>query len=76
MRLSDLKIGKEGIVQSIDIINVPLKRHLLEMGLTCGCTVKVSRKSPMEDLICLQLRGYELALRNSEAKFITVEVVR
>ena len=58
MRLSDLKIGKVSKIQSVDIINVPLKRHLLEMGLTSGCMVKVIKKSPMEDLICIQLRGY------------------
>lgn len=75
MKLSDLKINQKGIVKSIDIPNVLVKRHLMEMGLTKGVKVKVINIAPMGDPLSIELRGYELAVRKSEAKYILVEVV-
>lgn len=75
MKLSNLKINKKARVISIDILNSLVKRHLLEMGLTKGTLIKVTKIAPMGDPISIELRGYELAIRKEEAKFIEVEVL-
>lgn len=75
MKLSNLRINKKARVISIDILNSLVKRHLLEMGLTRGTLIKVTKIAPMGDPISIELRGYELAIRKEEAKFIEVEVV-
>ena len=41
--------------------------HLLEMGLTPGTTVSVTRVAPLGDPIDVLVRGYHLSLRRSEA---------
>lgn len=75
MKLSNLRINKKARVISIDILNSLVKRHLLEMGLTRGTLIKVTKIAPMGDPISIELRGYELTIRKEEAKFIEVEVV-
>ncbi len=75
MKLSNLRINKKARVISIDILNFLVKRHLLEMGLTRGTLIKVTKIAPMGDPISIELRGYELTIRKEEAKFIEVEVV-
>lgn len=75
MRLSELRIGQEGIILNINIPDVMIKRHLMEMGLTKGTKIKVLKLAPMGDPVCIELRGYELAIRRDEARYIIVEVV-
>ena len=75
MRLSELRVGQKGIVLNINIPDVIIKRHLMEMGLTKGTKIKVLKLAPVGDPICIELRGYELAIRKAEARYIMVEVV-
>lgn len=74
MRLSDLKMNQKGTVLKVDVPNDIVKRHLMEMGVTKGTKIKVVNVAPMGDPISIELRGYELAIRKSEANFIFVEV--
>ena len=46
--------------------------RLLEMGLTPGVEVAVIGTAPLGDPIELQVRGYRLSLRRSEAQMVTV----
>ncbi len=75
MKLSNLRINKRAKVVSINVLNQSVKRHLLEMGLVKGTIIKVCKIAPMGDPISIELRGYELAIRKEEAKFIEVEVI-
>ena len=75
MRLSDLKVNQKGTVLKVDVPNDIVKRHLMEMGVTKGTKIKVVNVAPMGDPISIELRGYELAIRKSEANFIFVEVI-
>lgn len=75
MKLSNLRINKRAKVVSADVLNQSVKRHLLEMGLVKGTIIKVCKIAPMGDPISIELRGYELAIRKEEAKFIEVEVI-
>ena len=73
--LSDLRAGQLGKVLEVNIENIELKNHILEMGLTRNTIVKVKKSAPFGEPIVLQLRGYELFLGKHELKRIYVEVV-
>ena len=51
----------------------PLRRHLMDMGITKGCTIYVRKVAPLGDPVEITLRGYELSLRKSEAEKVEVE---
>lgn len=51
----------------------PLRRRLLDMGITPGTFVKVVKTAPFGDPIVISLRGYELSIRKHDARMITVE---
>jgi len=74
MTLKDLKIGKSGLVVTVGG-EKPLRRRLLEMGITPRTTITVKKAAPMGDPIELLLRGYVLSLRLAEAEKITVQEV-
>lgn len=74
--LSELKIGQTAVVNSINIKNKDVKRHLLDMGLTKGTRVSIKKIAPMGDPIDILLRGYELAIRKADLKQIEVEVIK
>ena len=48
-------------------------RRLMDMGLIRGTTIKVVRVAPLGDPIEVNLRGYMLTLRRSEAANVVVE---
>lgn len=47
--------------------------RILEMGLTPGVVVKVVGTAPLGDPIELEVRGYRLSLRRSEAGNVEIE---
>jgi ferrous iron transport protein A len=49
-----------------------LRRRLLEMGLTPGAAVRVVRFAPLGDPMDVEIRGYHLSLRKSEASQVTL----
>jgi len=50
----------------------PLRKRLIDMGLTKGCEIKVRKVAPLGDPIEITVRGYELSIRKSEAELIEV----
>ncbi|MGH4038328.1 MAG: FeoA family protein [Sphaerochaeta sp.] len=70
--LLDLSIGESGKVLSFENQGVVRKR-LLDMGITTGVQVKLIKVAPMGDPLEIELRGYNLSLRKSEAKAINIE---
>ncbi len=52
----------------------PLRRRLLDMGMTRGAEVELVRVAPLGDPIQICLRGYNLALRRSEARLIEIDL--
>ena len=65
--LEDLSPGQSGTVLSIDNRSGAVKRRLVDMGLTPGTEVKVTKIAPLGDPIEVTLRGYELSLRREDA---------
>lgn len=52
-----------------------LRRRIMDMGIVKGTEIQIEGKAPMGDPIEIQLRGYNLSLRKSEAKDIVVELL-
>ena len=50
----------------------PVKRHIMDMGITKGCDVFVRKVAPLGDPVEITIRGYELSLRKSEAELVEI----
>ena len=50
-----------------------VKRRIMDMGITRGAEVHIRKVAPLGDPIEIELRGYELSIRRSEAKNIFVK---
>ncbi len=50
----------------------PVKRRIMDMGLTKGVEVTVRKVAPIGDPIEITVRGYELSIRKSEAAIVEV----
>jgi Fe2+ transport system protein FeoA len=50
-----------------------VRQRLLEMGLTRGTTCTLVRFAPLGDPLELEVRGYRLSLRKSEAEGVLLE---
>ena len=73
MNLSQLAIGKDAVISSVETRDVALRKHILEMGLTPGVEVSLLKSAPLGDPIEIRVRGYSLTIRRSEAENIEVE---
>ena len=50
-----------------------LKRRLMDMGFTNGCSVYIRKVAPLGDPVEVTIRGYELSVRKDDAECIEVE---
>ena len=51
----------------------PVKRRIMDMGITKGVDVFVRKVAPLGDPVEVTARGYELSLRKADAEMIEVE---
>lgn len=51
----------------------PIRRRLIDMGITPGTEILMRKVAPLGDPIEINLRGYELSLRKAEADQIVIE---
>ncbi len=51
----------------------PVKRRIMDMGITKGVEIYVRKVAPLGDPIEVTVRGYELSLRKVNAEMIVVE---
>ncbi|MDO4442824.1 MAG: FeoA family protein [Slackia sp.] len=72
MTLRDVAIGSSARVLKLSGEG-PVKRHIMDMGITKGIEVFVRKAAPLGDPIEVTVRGYELSLRKSEAENVLVE---
>lgn len=71
--LAGLPVGETAKVVSIKESGVISKR-LMEMGVVPGTSVRVVKNAPFGCPIEIRVRGYNLALRRSEAR--SVEIIK
>ena len=70
--LKDLKVGETTVVIKLHGEG-PIKRRIMDMGITKGAEVFVRKVAPLGDPIEVTVRGYELSLRKADAMSIEVE---
>lgn len=71
MTLADLPQGVSAKVISVKGSGA-VNRRLMEMGIVPGVSVRVIKSAPFGDPIEIRVRGYNLAMRKSEADTIEV----
>ena len=70
MNLKDVKVGETVTIKKV---TGPVKRRIMDMGLTKGQSVYVRKVAPLGDPVEITVRGYELSLRKADAQMIEVE---
>ena len=71
MKLTDLNPGQTAVLQAPEQLS-PVILRLMEMGMTPGAEVTVTRRAPLGDPLELQIRGTRLCLRRAEASRFNV----
>ena len=70
--LKDVKIGETVTVTKLNGTG-PLKRRIMDMGITKGTTLYIRKVAPLGDPVEVTVRGYELSLRKADAQMIEVQ---
>ena len=73
INLRSMKENQSGTITAIKARG-ELGRRLRDMGLVPGTAITVKGRAPLLDPVALRVMGFTLALRNSEADYIDVEV--
>jgi Fe2+ transport system protein FeoA len=73
-RLADLNPGQSATIQHVGG-PADVRFRLLEMGLTSGTPVRVVRRAPLGDPMELDVRGYRLSVRKSEAFGVSIGAI-
>ena len=71
-RLSEYKIGEYGKVKIVEGEG-RIRRRLFDMGVTPSADIIVRKRAPLGDPIEITVRGYELTLRETEARCVVME---
>lgn len=70
--LKDAKVGETVRVKKL-YGEGPVKRRIMDMGITRGVDLHVRKVAPLGDPMELNVRGYELSVRKADAAMIEVE---
>ncbi len=70
--LADLQPGEKAFVRGIES-SASLKRRLSAMGVISGAEISLNRTAPMGDPRVYTLLGYNLSLRNEDARKIILK---
>ena len=70
--LKDVKMGETVTVAKLHGEG-PVKRRIMDMGITKGVEVYVRKVAPLGDPIEITVRGYELSLRKADAEMVEVQ---
>lgn len=69
--LKELKPNETALITSIGAKG-PIRRRLMDMGITPGTQVIMRKVAPLGDPIEIHIRGYELSIRKAEADQIMI----
>ena len=70
--LNEIKVGEACKVIKLHGEGA-IKRRIMDMGITKGVEIFVRKLAPLGDPMELNVRGYELSIRKSDAEWIEVE---
>ena len=71
MTLRDVSVGQTVKVTRLNG-DGPVKRRIMDMGITKGVEVYVRKVAPLGDPVEVTVRGYEVSLRKADAEMIEV----
>ena len=71
MTLRDVSVGQTVKVTRLNG-DGPVKRRIMDMGITKGVEVYVRKVAPLGDPVVVTVRGYELSPRKADAEMIEV----
>ncbi len=74
MTLREARVGQTVKVTKLTGTG-PVKRRIMDMGITKGQLVHVLRVAPLGDPVEITVRGYELSVRKADCQMIEVEPV-
>ncbi len=74
MTLREVKVGQTAKVVKLHGTG-PVKRRIMDMGITKGQLVRVIKVAPLGDPMEITVRNYELSVRKADAEMIEVELV-
>jgi len=70
--LRDINIG-----ETVKVVKLhgegPVKRRIMDMGVTRGTEIYIRKVAPLGDPIEVTVRGYELSIRKDDGQMIEVE---
>jgi ferrous iron transport protein A len=73
--MATLQSAKPG--QTVTVVRIhgqgPVKRRLMDMGITRDTEILVRKVAPLGDPIEVNVRGYELSLRKADIDIIEVK---
>jgi ferrous iron transport protein A len=70
--LREIKIGGTARVVKVHGEGA-VRRRIMDMGITRGVDIKITKVAPLGDPLEVTVRGYELSLRKEDAARIEVE---
>ena len=74
MTLREVKVGQTAKVVKLHGTG-PVKRRIMDMGITKGQIVNVIRVAPLGDPMEITVRNSELSVRKADAEMIEVELI-
>lgn len=70
--LKEAKIG-----ETVNVLKLhgegPVKRRIMDMGITKGVEIYIRKVAPLGDPIEITVRGYELSIRKADADMIEIQ---
>ena len=74
MNLREARVG-----ETVKVVKVhgegPVRRRIMDMGITKGQAIKVIRVAPLGDPMEVTVRNYQLSVRKADAEMVEVELV-
>lgn len=70
--LRDVRVGETCVVRRLHGEG-PVKRRIMDMGITKGVEIYVRKVAPLGDPMELNIRSYELSIRKADAEMVEVE---
>ena len=69
--LRDVRVGETCVVKRVHGEG-PVRRRIMDMGITKNVEILVRKAAPMGDPLELNIRGYELSVRKADAEMVEV----
>lgn len=73
--LREAEVGKYYVVKKIRGEG-PLKRRIMDMGITKNSEIYIQKVAPLGDPVQLTVRGYQLSLRKEDSSCVEIEEIK